>query len=488
MHAALSYLGWTFIAYGGLVAVFYAAVLARMVGMLAHAPRVREGLAQAAPPEGWPLVSVIVPAHDEERVIADCVTSLLASDYPALEVVVVLDRCSDRSRELLREFTARDARLRVIENDSCPPDWAGKCNAARVGAERAKGRYLLFTDADVRFDPALVRAAVGLQRRERHAMLSLLPRVIATTWTDRIVQPIASLALMMMYPIDKVNRTYRRRPFANGQFMLFEREVYERIGGHAATKNELLEDLAFARLVDASGARVGLAFAVDMLEVRMYPSYAALRDGWKRIFIEACRRRTKKLRAKGWLVLSVGAGAPIAQLGALVTGAAGGHAILVAAVAVVAVGIALQVMALGLFYRFCQSHLRDVLSSPVGAALVARILWQGADDLAQSRPLRWGGREYRLAARDAAPANPGAEAATPARLEKEPAHREPGEPRDQVGRRADYEETVVHRGAPEQRGAVVHPARVDEMRRLAPEMPFGRDLEREPGRSERPAA
>ncbi|MGW8271490.1 MAG: glycosyltransferase [Burkholderiales bacterium] len=487
MHTALSYLGWAFIGYAGLVAVFYAAVLARMVRMLAFAPRVRDGLAQAAPPEGWPLVSIIVPAHNEERVIADCVASLLASDYPRLEVVVVLDRCSDRSRELLRAFTERDARLRVIENDACPPDWAGKCNAARVGAEAANGRYLLFTDADVRFDPALVRAAVGLQRRERHAMLSLLPRVIATTWTDRIVQPIASLALMMMYPIDKVNRAYRRRPFANGQFMLFDREVYERVGGHAATKNELLEDLAFARLIDAHGGRVGLAFAVDMLEVRMYPSYAALRDGWKRIFIEACRRRTKKLRAKGWFVLSVGVGAPIAQLGALLTGAVGGHSMLATAVAVVAIGIALQVTALGLFYRFCQSSSwRDVLSSPVGAALVARILLQGAEDLAQNRPLRWGGREYRLAARDAAPANPGADTAPPAALEKEPARREPGEPRDQVGHGTDDEVTVVHRRPAEQRGAVIHPARIDETRRLTPDMPFGRDLDRQPGRVEHP--
>jgi chlorobactene glucosyltransferase len=483
MHTALSYLGWAFIGYAGLVAIFYTAVLARMIRMLAFAPRVREGLAQAAPPEGWPLVSIVVPAHNEERVIADCVASLLASDYPKLEVVVVLDRCTDRSRELLRAFTERDARLRIIENDACPPDWAGKCNAARVGAEAASGQYLLFTDADVRFDPALVRAAVGLQRREGHAMLSLLPRVIATTWTDRIVQPIASLALMMMYPIDKVNRAYRRRPFANGQFMLFDREVYERIGGHAATKNELLEDIAFARLVDASGARVGLAFAVDMLEVRMYPSYAALRDGWKRIFIEACRRRTKKLRGKGWLVLSVGVGAPIAQLGALVTGAAGGHSMLVAAVAVVAIGIALQVIALGLFYRFCQSSFRDVLWSPVGAALVARILWQGAEDLAQNRPLRWGGREYRLAARDAAPANPGADAARPVALEKEPARGEPG---DQIGRGTDEEVTVVRRRPAEQRGAVIHPARIDETRRLTPDMPFGRDLDRQPGRAEHP--
>jgi len=392
------------IGYGGLVALFYTFVMVRIVRMLVRGPRVRDGLAEPAPPEGWPLVSIIVPAHNEERVIADCVASLLASDYPALELMVVLDRCSDRTRELLVPFTERDARLRVIENASCPPDWAGKCNAARVGAAVARGSMLLFTDADVRFHPALVRAAIGLLRRDRRGLLSLLPRVVATTWVERVVQPIASLALMMMYPIDKVNREYRRRPFANGQFMLFDRGVYERIGGHAATKNDLLEDLAFARLVEASGARVALAFGVDMLEVRMYASYAALHEGWKRIFIEACRRRVKSLREKAWLVLLLGVGTPIAQVGALIAGAAAGDPLLRSAAVVVVSGIVTQAVALGIFYRSGGSRLRDVVSSPLGAALVARMLWQGAADLARNRPLRWGGREYRLAPEDKFPA------------------------------------------------------------------------------------
>jgi len=404
MHAAVSFLGWIVIGYSGLVTIFYAFVIVRIVRMLLHGPRVREGLAEAAPPEGWPLVSIIVPAHNEERVIAECVASLLASDYPALEAVVVLDRCNDRTRALLGPFAERDPRLRVIENATCPPDWAGKCNAARVGAEAARGRYLLFTDADVRFDPMLVRAAVGLLRRDRRGLLSLLPRVVATTWVERVVQPIAAFTLMMMYPMDKVNRERHRRPFANGQFMLFERSVYERIGGHTATKNDLLEDIAFARLVEASGARVGLAFGVDMLEVRMYASYAALHEGWKRIFIEACRRRRKALREKAWLVVLLGVGAPIAQAGALIAGAAAGNPLLRIALVVVLSAIVTQAVALGIFYRTGGSRVRDVLSSPVGAALVARMLWEGAADLAGSRPVRWGGREYRLVAEDEFPA------------------------------------------------------------------------------------
>ncbi len=395
-----SYLGWILVAYGVLVALFYTFVILRIVRMFARAPRVRDGLAQAVPDSDWPLVSIVVPAHNEERVIAACVTSLLASDYPELEIIIVPDRCSDRTLEILRPFAARDPRLRIVENAACPPDWAGKCNAARVGAEVARGQYLLFTDADVRFDPALVRAALGLLRRDGRGLLSLLPRVVADTWYERIVQPIAAMTLMQMYPIDKVNREYRRRPFANGQFLLFERSVYERIGGHAATKHDLLEDIAFARLVEANGARVGLAVAADMLEVHMYSSFTALQAGWKRIFIEASRRRVRRLREKALLVLSLGVGTPVAQIGMLAAGAVAGGATLDWAVAVVAWGVAAQTLALAMVYRICRSRMRDVALSPVGAALVARMLWQGAEDLAERRPVRWGGREYELIPED----------------------------------------------------------------------------------------
>ena len=400
MQTASSYVAWVLIAYGSLVALFYTFLALRIVRTLWRAPRVRDGLVEAAPREGWPLVSIVVPAHNEERVIAACMASLLASDYPALEIVAVLDRCSDGTREALRPFAERDSRLRIIENAACPPDWAGKCNAARVGAEAARGQYLLFTDADVQFDPALVRAAVALLRRDRRGLLSLLPRVVAATWYERIVQPVAAITLMQMYPIDKVNREYRRRPFANGQFLLFERSVYDRIGGHAATKHDLLEDIAFARLVDASGARVGLAMAVDMLEVHMYASFAAMHEGWKRIFIEASRRRVRRLREKALVVLLLGVGTPIAQIGALVAGAVAGGATLFWAAAVVVWGVAAQAAALAIFYRSGHSRMRDVVTSPVGAAFVARMLWQGARDLADRRPVRWGGREYRLAPED----------------------------------------------------------------------------------------
>jgi len=396
----ISHLAWVFIACSALAGVFYCLVLIRAVSDLFRAPRVRDGLAVAPPPGGWPPVTVVVPAHDEERVIESCVASLLASDYPDLEIVVVLDRCSDRTREFLIPFAERDPRLRVIENAECPLDWAGKCNAARIGAEAARGRYLLFTDADVRFHPSLVRAAMGLLLRDRRGLFSLLPRLVADSWYERIVQPIAAMMLVQMYPIAKVNRERRRRPFANGQFLLFDRKVYERIGGHAATRNDLLEDIAFARLVEAAGARGGLALGEDMLEVHMYSSFPALHEGWKRIFIEASRRRVRRLRRNARILFLLGIGMPAAQIGALLAGAAAGGTTLYWAAGVVAWGLAIQGAALALVFRASGTPLGGIALSPLGAALVARILWDGAADLENRRPVRWGGRDYRLAPED----------------------------------------------------------------------------------------
>jgi hypothetical protein len=102
-----------------------------------RSPFVHEGL--EGTPVPLPPLTVVIPAHNEERVAAACARSVLASDYPALELVFVLDRCTDGTRRELEPIAAADPRLVIVDNGSCPPDWAGKCNAARVGASRARG-------------------------------------------------------------------------------------------------------------------------------------------------------------------------------------------------------------------------------------------------------------------------------------------------------------------------------------------------------------
>lgn len=389
---------WAVILGAATAAAFWGFVVIRLARVLPRIPAARDGL-DYEPADGWPHVTVIVPAHNEERVIERCAESILASDYPALDAVIVLDRCSDRTLEVLRPIAERDRRITVVENTSCPPDWAGKCNAARVGSERARGSLLLFTDADVRFDPLLIRAAVGCMRKGNRDLLSVLPRLVHESWYEWIVQPVAGMTLMRMYPIDRVNRGDRSRPFANGAFLLFTREAYERVGGHAATKDDLLEDLAFARIVSDAGGSVGVAMAEDLLVVHMYPTFQAMRVGWKRIFIEACKRKVGRLRFNALRVFAVGVLWLLVQVAAVACGLSVGGWIGAIAVAVVLIGLALQGIALGLIYGKAAAPLLGAIGFPVGSLYVALALWDGAADLVARRPVRWGGREYVLTPR-----------------------------------------------------------------------------------------
>ncbi len=364
-------------------------------------PFVRAGLATPEPAGGWPRVSVIIPAHNESRVIAMCARRLLAQRYNNLEVIFVLDRCTDSTRELLEAVIADDDRVRVVENDECPTDWAGKCYAAHLGAQEATGDYLLFTDADTEFDADLVHAAVGLAIARELDLLSLLSTLTDRHWFERIVQPVAGTVLLAMYPIDRVNRHEGGRSFANGQFLLFRSDSYRAVGGHARVKDDLLEDIALARQIRRAKKRQGIFMADAMLRCSMYDSYEAFLRGWRRIFIEACKRKPKRLRKAAVRLWMLGLGVPAAQLAALVWSIAaligdGNRWLAVLGLFIVAIGWVLQAIATRQTYRLAGAPCWAAWLHAYGAIVIGWTLWQSARDLDRRTPIRWGGREYIL--------------------------------------------------------------------------------------------
>jgi len=361
-----------------------------------------------------PLVSVIVPAHNEQGKAAHCARSILAGDWPLMEVIFVLDRCTDGTLSELREVAAGDPRLVIVENGCCPDDWAGKCNAARIGAERARGELLLFTDADTWFEPRLVRASVGLLRGRGLGLLSLLSTLTRKLPFERHVQPVAALQLMKRYPMGRANRRDRQHPFANGQFMLFERSVYEGLGGHAAVKDALLEDLAFARAVYRAGSRTGVFVADGMLVTSMYDSWEQFAEGWKRIYIEAYGRSVIALRRAALGLIGTGIVAPAASVACVSFGALGavlgwphwGWTISVGAGA-----LAIMLGTLIWIHWRMRAPRWGVLRHAQSTWLVAGILRAGAHDLASRRAVRWGGRAYVLESREDRKARDAASAA-----------------------------------------------------------------------------
>jgi chlorobactene glucosyltransferase len=362
----------------------------RLWSMAKTKSTIREGLTLPTPENTT--VSIIVPAHNEERVIDRCATSLRNQSFTAIQIIFVLDRCTDSTLAILQKHAEEDSRICLIENGSCPDDWAGKCNAAKVGAQQATGDWLLFTDADTKFDRELVQCAVASAIKRGAALLSVLSSLTITKYFEKFVQPIAGTFLVRQFPIDKINRERRSRPFANGQFMLFSREVYESIGGHDSVKDDLLEDIAIARIVHNNGGRVQMLFAEGMLKCSMYPSFEAFRRGWKRIYIEASSRNVNRLIRSGILAIIVSLLLPAAGVAGILIGEGVSPLLFWVSIA----SLVAMVVVVGWLYSINSAPVVFAIFAPIGGLVVAILFFESAHMLKNRTPISWGGREYIL--------------------------------------------------------------------------------------------
>lgn len=228
-----------------------------------------------------PLVSVLVAARNEERCIARCLESLLAQSHPRIEIIVADDRSEDSTPEILR---ARFPSVRVVRVPPLPEGCAGKSHALAVAVREARGSWLLFTDADTEHGPLSVQIPLAWALREGVEALSLLPTPACEGFWEKTVQPVAGIALFLLFPLPRVNRDRSRMAFANGQYLLIERAVYERIGGHAAVMEFPLEDIALAQNAKRAGVRFRLLPGRALFRCRMYASLREIFTGWERIF------------------------------------------------------------------------------------------------------------------------------------------------------------------------------------------------------------
>tara|TARA_B100000959_G_C14962301_1_gene616268 strand:- start:733 stop:1917 length:1185 start_codon:yes stop_codon:yes gene_type:complete len=370
---------------------FWIGLGVRLWQMQRTRPTIKEGLTLPNPSEA--LVSIIIPAHNEERVIDQCAASIRAQTHRNIQIVFVLDRCTDRTLEILQKHAEKDNRVCIVENDFCPDDWAGKCNAACVGATKATGDWILFTDADTEFDSELVRCAVASAIKRNASLLSLLSSLTITTQFERVVQPVASTFLMRQFPIERINRERKPRPFANGQFLLFSKKVYEEIGGHAAVHTELLEDIAFAKKIEHGGfGRVQVLFAGDMLRCSMYPDFSTFKEGWKRIYIEASSRNIKHLKRSGALAIITCVLLPLLALIGVFVGYQESELLLWVSSAML---MAYWFVIIWL-YKINNAPLFFAVFAPVGALVVGKLFFDASSVLKHRTPISWGGRTYIL--------------------------------------------------------------------------------------------
>lgn len=389
------------------VVVYFGVILQRMIAARSWLPTLRAGLDDSATSDAGS-VCVIIPAHNERAVIAGAVRTVLDQDIADLRLVLVLDRCTDDTRAEAERAAGGDGRLEIIENDACPEGWTGKNNALRRGAEDSRGARdadrLLFVDADVVLKPGAIRAAIRLAERRDLDLLSLMTTLTCDRWFERMVQPASCFELGRLFPLDRVNRDRGARALANGQFMLFRRSAYDAIGGHHRVRDELLEDIAFAREMRRKkvNRRFGCFMADDLVVCRMYRDWPTYRRGWKRIYTELLRRRLTRLRRACWRVRYVDIAGPIFCVGAAALGAAAvsrGESLGWIALGVGGAGLLLFLTVLAMIYRAQRVPLIWLPLFPVGAWITSRLLAEAARDLRAGRAISWGGMSYAREAR-----------------------------------------------------------------------------------------
>jgi glycosyltransferase involved in cell wall biosynthesis len=226
-------------------------------------------------------ISAIVPARNEEASIAACIASL-AAQQEIVEIIAINDQSSDRTAEILRDLAKNISRLRVIDAPAPPAGWVGKNHAVSLGAEQAASPWLLFTDADAVLLEGAIAKALALATEKDAALLSFSPEQDLQTWHEKVLIPFVYMRLAQRFSFDEVNHPGSKAAAANGQFLLIQREAYDAVGGHAAIHGAVLEDVALARRVKSAGFRIWFASGFGIVRVRMYRSFSAMWEGWRK--------------------------------------------------------------------------------------------------------------------------------------------------------------------------------------------------------------
>ena len=251
-----------------------------------HLDIIVEPVPSATLREKAPLISVCIPARNEERNIGRCVGAVLAQDYPNFEVIVLDDRSTDATPEVLRGYATQDDTLRVLHGAELPAGWAGKPHALYQTAKVASGEWLCFIDADTFLTPGTLSATYARALETRADMLTLMTFQILGSFWEKTVMPLVMTALSVGFSPRKVNDPSTRDAIANGQFIFIRRSVYDAIGGHERVRDQIVEDKAISEQVKWNGYRLVVADGMQVASTRMYTSLPEMWEGWtKNIYL-----------------------------------------------------------------------------------------------------------------------------------------------------------------------------------------------------------
>jgi len=342
-------------------------------------------LKDIAPAAHGPRMSIVAPARNEARHIETAVRSLLALDYPALEIIVVNDRSTDGTGAILERLAREHPQLKVVQVSDLPAGWLGKNHALQLGADAASGVLLLFTDADVVFEPTALRRAVALMERERIDHLAALPEVKVPGLALNVFVTAFSVFFSLYTRPWKARDPRSRHHIGVGAFNLIRADAYRAIGGHRPIALRPDDDLKLGKLVKKHGYQQDVAIGSGLMSVEWYASIPEMIDG-------LMKNAFAGVNYSLWAVVG-------STLGLFVMNVWPFIAIFVtdgATRMLNAVSVALLVAIVWHSARFSQTTLAGIVGYPFAALLFGYIIWRSALIAVVTGTVKWRGTAYPL--------------------------------------------------------------------------------------------
>jgi chlorobactene glucosyltransferase len=353
-----------------------------------------------------PLISVIIPARNEANNIRRCVEALLAQTYTNFEVIVVDDRSTDSTPEILShildsvEMARMMPDLRVIQGTALPSGWVGKTHALAQGAAQAstglnpEESWLCFLDADTFADPNLLASTLHSAQSQEADMFTILTSQELGGFWEKVILPLVFTALSVGFSPRRVNDPNRPDAIANGQFILIRRNIYNTLGGHAAIRSSIVEDKALANLVKRNGYRLIIADGRSVARTRMYTSLSGIWEGWTKNIYLGMRDRLGLLLTGGVIGLFGALVLPLWLTAGVVWFLSTGG-LLPAVVAIQSILLWVYLVAVrALAARAFNISPLYALTTPLGALLFTAMMFASAFNVISGRGVSWKGRSY----------------------------------------------------------------------------------------------
>ncbi len=230
-----------------------------------------------------PFVSVLIPARNEENNIANIINDLQQQTYKNLEIIIFDDKSIDKTASIVKDKLNNNNRIKLIQSKELPNNWLGKNWACHNLAQKAKGDYLLFLDADVRLKPDLIVRTVAYSQKYNLSLLSIFPKQIMKSTGEKLTVPLMHFILTTLLPLILVKKSpFVSHSAANGQFMLFHSKDYHKYLPHQVFKSHKVEDIKISRFYKSEKRTLACITGTDLISCRMYNNFKEAINGFSK--------------------------------------------------------------------------------------------------------------------------------------------------------------------------------------------------------------